>query len=607
MGNHALFPCARLIEDQNSLLSFARRAFTFFTQTAAIIRLSILSSRKIFPMKKFTATLVASFFCFYILNAQQSAGSAESGTFNQWHMLDAEKDGVPGISANRAYEEVLKSKKSTTVVVAIIDSGTETFHPDLRDNIWVNEDEIADNGIDDDKNGYVDDIHGWSFIGGENGDVAEDNLEFTRVYRDLVKKYAQVKETSTLSAEDKKGYERYLKMKAEHERRMKEAQDNLMQYTMFLQFMQNSDEIISKELGKEDYTIEEVVALNPKDETVTAAKGFMILVMEQDLESQIEEGIKHFQTLTKYQLNLDFDPRKLVGDHYENLGEKYYGNNHIDGPEGDHGTHVGGIVGAVRNGVGMNGVADNVRLMVIRCVPNGDERDKDVANAIRYAVDNGARIINMSFGKSFSPHKAAVDEAVKYAESKGVLLVHAAGNDNKNVDTEANFPEANYEGGGQCSTWIEVGASGPDVKTLKADFSNYGKLSVDVFSPGVDIYSTVPGAQYKDNSGTSMASPVTAGAAAVLMSYYPQLTAVQVKEILLKSATDYSDEKFLIYKERKGMGKLMAHVFISKKKAEQTNPSKRDFKSKKVKFGNYSVTGGVINLYNAVKMAEGMK
>ena len=250
-----------------------------------------------------------------------------------------------------------------------------------------------------------------------------------------------------------------------------------------------------------------------------------------------------------------------MGDHYDNMNEKNYGNNHVDGPEADHGTHVGGIVGAARNDFGMSGVADNVRLMIIRCVPNGDERDKDVANSIRYAVDNGAKIINMSFGKSFSPGKEAVDAAVKYAESKGVLMVHGAGNDGQNNDVGANFPKAKYNDGKTCSTWIEIGASGMNSTDLAADFSNYGKHTVDVFAPGVDIYSTVPSGGYADNSGTSMASPVTAGVAAAILSYYPSLSGSDLKQILMKG-TSWSDTVLGAYCVRIGLLKMILEMWL---------------------------------------------
>ena len=536
-------------------------------------------------------------------SAQSSSVAPTKSEFNQWHMLGA-ADGSAGVGAIRANNELLKGKKASPVVVAIIDSGTETFHEDLRPNIWVNTDEVADNGIDDDKNGYVDDVHGWSFIGGPGGDVSVDNMEFTRIFRDKKARFGSVTDVSQVAKADRADYEHYLKMKAEFERRTEEAKGGMMQMAMVEEFSAGAKEAVRQHLGKDDYSVEEVAAIQTDDEFLKAAQGFVIMTMTEDVEAQIAEGKKYYETQAMYQLNTEFDPRQMVGDNYNDINERFYGNNHIDGPEAEHGTHVAGIVGAAWNGKGMDGVCEMAQLMIIRCVPNGDERDKDVANAIRYAADNGARIINMSFGKSFSPGKAAVDEAAKYAESKGVLLIHAAGNDSKNIDVQPNFPKDTYNDGGVCSTWMEIGASGPTVQALCADFSNYGKKSVDVFAPGVDIYSTVPGGGYKDNSGTSMAAPVASGVAAVLMSYYPALTAADVKAIMMKSATDYRKVKIERVVERKAMGKFFARIFISKKKNESSEMPPRVYKNTTVKFGELSITGGVINLYEALKMAE---
>ena len=540
-------------------------------------------------------------------SAQNKPTAPSVKDINQWHMLDASADGSLGVSAIRAYNELLKNKTATPVVVAIIDSGTETFHEDLRENIWVNTDELPGNGKDDDKNGYVDDVHGWSFIGGPGGDVSADNLEFTRIYRSEKARFEKVTDASQVAKADRADYEHYIKMKAEYDRRMEEAQGGLMQIAMVEQFALGAKDAVRQHLGKDNYTVEEVAGIETEDEYLAAAKGFVIMTMTEDIDAQIEQGRKYYQTQTDYQLNLDFDPRGMVGDNYNDINERVYGNNHIDGPEAEHGTHVGGIVGAVWNNIGMDGICGSAKLMVIRCVPEGDERDKDVANAIRYAVDNGARVINMSFGKSFSPGKSAVDEAAKYAESKGVLLVHAAGNDTKDIDVQPNFPKDTYNDGGVCSTWLEIGASGRIVETLTADFSNYGKKSVDVFAPGVDIYSTIPGNNYKDNSGTSMAAPVASGVAATIMSYYPNLSATDVKAIMMKSAVNYGKVKMERTVERKAMGKFFARIFIGKKKNDSSEIPPRIYKTKSVRFSDMSITGGVINLYEAIKMAETWK
>ena len=291
----------------------------------------------------------------------------------------------------------------------------------------------------------------------------------------------------------------------------------------------------------------------------------------------IAEAKKAYESQILYGFNTDYDPRRIVGDDYANTAERRYGNGDVMGPDAMHGTHVSGIIGAVRNnGVGVDGVSPAVQIMSVRTVPDGDERDKDVANAIRYAADNGAKIINMSFGKAYSPHKAAVDAAVRYAMDKGVLIIHAAGNDAEDLSKNKNFPSPVYEGGGRAPNWIEVGASGwSSLDSLAASFSNYGRNEVDVFAPGVDILSTVPGNGYERESGTSMAAPVVTGVAALLMAYYPNLTASDVKRIILESATPMKEQMVA----QPGSGA-------------------------KVRFGDLSQTGGLVNVAAAVRMAQ---
>ena len=217
--------------------------------------------------------------------------------------------------------------------------------------------------------------------------------------------------------------------------------------------------------------------------------------------------------------------------------------------------------------------------MTIRAVPDGDEHDKDIALAIRYAVDNGAQIINMSFGKSFSPEKKWVDEAVAYVASKDVLLVHAAGNDGRNLDTSYNYPTSKFLDDKRATNWITVGASGdPAAGGVTAGFSNYGKEEVDVFAPGVKIYSTVPGGNtYQFLQGTSMASPVVAGLAALLLEYFPTLSARQIKDVIERSSVPFTDSV-----RTPGTGKLTT-------------------------LNNLSKTGGLVNAYEAVKLAATIK
>ncbi len=508
------------------------------------------------------------------------ASFAQETAPENWFNLDLTNDKVHGVSSEKAYNELLKDKKPKKVVlVAVIDSGVDPEHEDLKEVMWVNPGEIAGNGKDDDGNGYIDDIYGWNFIGGKDGkNVNEETLEMTRIYAELKAKKKR-----------NKAEEKYYKMLRDN---IESKTTQMKIYKASYDMIKESLNTLKEHIGKDNFGAEEVEAIG-SDAPVKVRKakemaaGYLAETDYKEFMESIDGALEYFDRQLLYNLNPEFDPRPIVGDDYKNQTERIYGNADVYGPDAEHGTHVAGIIGAIRgNSIGMDGVAHNVRIMSIRTVPNGDERDKDVANAIRYAVDNGADIINMSFGKAYSYNKKVVDAAVQYAEKKGVLLVHAAGNENKNIDIEDNFPTKFYQvdkkdptkrGTKVAKNWIEVGAlSWKPGADAPAVFSNYGKATVDLFAPGVDIYSTIPESKYKPNSGTSMAAPVVAGVAALVKSYYPELTAAQLKECLEKSVTPITYEV------------------------------KIPGTSKKVAFKELCITGGVVNAYAALKLAEEM-
>jgi subtilisin family serine protease len=412
----------------------------------------------------------------------------------------------------KAYK-YLKKKKSQTVIVGVIDSGVDIEHEDLKGQIWTNTEEIPDNGIDDDNNGYVDDVHGWNFLGNADGEhVDAARLEMTRILAKLQDKYEGIDPNSIQQDEE---YKLYLQVK----------EDVAASRAQWEQYMEMLDQL-------------------PPD-------------YQDYIKSQMD-----------FNLNVDFDDRALIGDDPDDFSDVNYGNNDVEGPDALHGTHVSGIIGALRgNGLGGDGVAENVKIMVLRAVPNGDEFDKDIALAVRYAVDNGAMVINMSFGKAYSPHQKEVYEAFKYADSKGVLLIHAAGNDAKDIDVEPNYPTSMYSFQTEpLDHFVTIGASTKNKGAeIVASFSNFGAKGVDVFAPGLAIYNTVPQSEYKDLQGTSMAAPMVAGAAAMLKSYFPKLSMKEIKEVMYSTSVKY--------------------------------PKVEGFASK-------SVTGGVINIYQAAKVCK---
>ena len=504
-----------------------------------------------------------------------------------WHHYDEQQTQFRGISSQQAYETILKNKSpQKEVVVAVLDGGVDTDHEDLKEVIWVNQDEVPGNNKDDDQNGYVDDVHGWNFIGGADGEnVNHDTFELTRIYRRLNQQFGDV-DTSSLNKEEQEQYAYYQDIQSDYENEVKQLEQQYNNIQSLEQSMQNADEILIEHFGSASYSYDQLQELQPSSQELSFAKNVMSYVMENDIDSTlIADQKKQIYEFAKYGYNPDFNPRDIVGDNYEDKTERYYGNNDVAGPDPSHGTHVAGIIAAVRdNGVGMNGVATNTRIMAVRTVPNGDERDKDVANAIRYAVDNGADIINMSFGKGYSPYKEVVDKAIRYADERGVLMVHGAGNEAQNNDQKANYPTDTYGSmlsDSSATLWLEVGATSWEPnENFIANFSNYGNQTVDIFAPGVDIYSTMPDNKDKFQEGTSMASPVVAGTAALIMAYYPQLSASQIRRLLLDHSAKYPNQKVIV--------------------PHEGSPNE----SETVLFPELSVSDGVVNVQKALQAAE---
>lgn len=513
-----------------------------------------------------------------------------------WHLLDKAQDGFYGISVNKAYEFVKQKKlKSKTVLVAVIDSGVDTTHEDLKAILWTNPKEIPGNGIDDDHNGYVDDIHGWNFIGGKDGtNVKDDSQEEARVYYAFKEKFeAPGLDTAALSADDKDNYRMWVKARHTVMGDGTESGVDLVILHKALTACVKSDSILQQAMGKPEYTGNDLDTFQTRTTETKSAKAVFLYLFKANkimdmtnkaFLSDFSEQVDQEERKASAKENPPKDYRHdIVKDNENDFNDRYYGNNDVMAGDPMHGTHVTGIIAAERgNGKGMDGVCDNVRVMMIRAVPNGDEHDKDIALAIRYAVDNGARVINMSFGKNLSPEKSWVDSAVKYAESKGVLLIHAAGNDNADVDTTDNFPNPDFRHSVYtASNWITVGASSdplaePGFQSYTASFSNYGKKEVDVFAPGTRIYSTLPGGKnYGNLQGTSMAAPVVTGVAALILEYYPNLTPQQVKYCIEKSAVPPP-------------GKVRV-------------PGSEDTM---VNLNDISKSGGIINAFEALKLAS---
>jgi subtilisin family serine protease len=501
-------------------------------------------------------------------------GTVSDEQFKHWAHADLETDTIPGISLDKAYQ-FLEGKTGETVIVAVIDSGIDIEHEDLKDVLWVNTKEIPGNNIDDDKNGYVDDVYGWNFLGG-NGVAAPEQLEITRIVAKLNSRF-EGKTAADISEQEKADFEKYQEYLESYTNASK-GHFNTMERLAQIEGVINS---VKEFVGKETLTLEDLKAVKTEDLALQGQVDGLIGMYSNGFdEASFNDYYDNLKRNKNY--DLDFDGRAIVGDNPEDINDVNYGNGFVIGSKDveSHGTHVAGIILASRdNDLGMLGVAHNAKLMSVRAVPDGDERDKDVALAIRYAVDNGAKVVNMSFGKSYSPHRHWVIDAIKYAEKHDVLLVHAAGNSSEDIDVKDNWPNDSYDKITEVAdNVLTVGAMSVNYnEKLPASFTNYGQKNVDVFAPGVQIYSTIPKNEYAKFSGTSMASPEVAGIATLVRSYYPQLSASQVKHIIMNSGTELDLEVLL--------------------------PGKKD---EKVNFSTLSISGKVANAYNALVLADKM-
>jgi subtilisin family serine protease len=512
----------------------------------------------------------------------QSDAKSDLNSFNKkninWYNKDLKKDKIAGASVDKLYSELLSDKTpKKSIIVAVIDGGVDIKHKDLEGRIWKNTKEIPDNGIDDDKNGYIDDIYGWNFIGNSEGkNINRAPLEKTRMLRQMEAKFKD-KNASDFSGDNLKEFKLYEKVSKSY---YHEFTDDNLQYLNLKDFIDNIDaakDILTDYFKKDDYSPSDVNNINTTDESLLSAKNFMVYIYKNKIDIEdIKSYFDYLDETVNYNLNKDFFPRKdIIGDDLNNFTYTNYGNKNVTGPRAEHGSFGAGIIAAVRNnGLGVDGVADSVKIMAIRVVPDGDEYDKDVALAIRYAVDNGAKVINMSFGKDFSPHADKVWDALKYASDNNVLLVHAAGNESENNDTIVHYPTKELKGKGTVENFLAIGANEIKAnKNLPATFSNYGKTTVDLFAPGYEVISIAPKDKYSVASGTSFSAPVTTGVAALLWSYFPEKSAAQIKEAMMKSVSDLGNKK----------------VYI---------PGGRGSKTK-VLFSDLSVTGGVVNAYLA--------
>ena len=557
----------------------------FLSAFAALFLASCASTQKVLSLPNFDAPIK--------ITPKQSVLSEEEEKF--WSHADLTKDSIAGMSLEKAYQ-FLEGKKPTSVIVAIADSGVDIEHEDLKDVLWMNTKEIKGNNIDDDKNGYVDDIYGWNFLGNASGKMINaDQLEITRLVKKRREKFVD-KKSEEIAENDTYEFESYQRLNQEYMLTISQKEFEIQEMQQTISNLERVKQVftdVKKLVGKEKLRLSDLDSLKPTSLMMISQIEAIKKILENG--SNEDDLLEYYQKVADYTkelkkaikgYDLDLNVRETLGDDLYDINDKFYGNNNVIGDKDleKHGTHVAGIVAASRiNNKGAKGVANTVKTMTVRIVPDGDEHDKDVALGIRYAVDNGAKIINTSFGKRFSPNKEWVFDAIEYAAKKDVLIVNAAGNDGKDIDIRETYPNDSKDLKTEfADNVITIGASSLYYnEELVASFSNYGKINVDIFAPGVDIYSTVPKNEYEPLSGTSMAAPSTSGVAALIRAYYPALTAKQVKYILMNSGVKID---FKVIKPGSQTGE---------------NPE-----GELVPFADLSVSGRIVNAYNALQLAD---
>ncbi|MDC1161922.1 S8 family serine peptidase [Tenacibaculum sp.] len=495
-----------------------------------------------------------------------------------WQLKDIFLDKTPGISMQRAYDSIMKFKKGETVIVAVLDSEIDIKNKSLEKFIWRNSKEIPGNNIDDDDNGYIDDVNGWNFLGNKNGT----NTNFTSYsYTRVVKKYDSIfkgKNIEEIEKKDSLSFLSYTKAKKTYEDQLAYANEDINYINMVSKGKTEAEEKIAEYLKQEEYSIESLDSLKVKYPLDT---GLHKMINRKS--NFIRYGYSHnyikvyklkaLERLDKL-LNIEFNERRVVGDNPEDISDKDYGNNLVNGNVNlfTHGTEVSSAI------IGLK--SNNIKIMPVVISPFGDENDKDIALAIRYAVDNGARVINMSFGKSFSIHREWVSQAFKYAEKNNVILITAAGNSSENLNlVGTKYPNDMLEDGTELSdNFLSVGAVSNSLNEgLLSYFSDYGDNYVDVFAPGDDIFTGLPNNKYNFNGGTSLSSAITSGVAALIYSYYPTLNASQVKHVIMDSGLEYN--------------------------LKVKTPTEND-KNNMTLFNQLSKSGKVVNVYNALIMAD---
>lgn len=526
-----------------------------------------------------------------------------------WYNCSFGEDGVYGAEVNKAYEFLKGKKVKKRPVVALIGTGLDVEHEDLKQAIWVNPGEQAD-GKDRDKNGFIDDINGWNFLGGKNGQVMERLIqEGDREFLRLKDKYADYitsngeffkiidgKRVKVSAPENLSEYS-YYKNVVMPESQLARIYGGWNMAYVIAEYGQKFKEDLRAKFPGQRITLQEFqTCYDPNapqdtlsDVTFTLIATAFQLYKTDDLDfvykTFVETGVARGKESYEEALKAyGYDGRKdIVGDDYLNINDNKYGNNVLLTSDAGLGTMQGGIIGGKRgNGLGNDGIMDEAEIMALRVTASGGEPYiKDMVLAIRYAADHGVDIIVLPQQNTLYPdgQKEWMIEALRYAESKGILVIVPAWELSQDLAKQTFYPNRRMTGDKELTNLMVISSS--DKEGNPSLNANYGAKELDLFAPGINIYSAYTGDTYQIGSGVGLASASVAGVAALIKAYYPHLTGSQIRDILLESVT--SRKGVEVEKGIEVDGKQTQDLFL---------------------FDDLCLSGGILNAYQAIMAAD---
>jgi subtilisin family serine protease len=550
----------------------------------------------------------------YILIASLLIGVAGYAQNENWHHL-APEDGVFGAAIERAHAAARESglrPARRPITIALIGGGIDISHKAISDIIWVNRRERRINGRDNDRNGWIDDRHGWNFLGNDtmtiNSLSTMGDREFLRL-KDKYNHFLFVEDGIAYMFDDELGalveteppadmeeFEYFLRVVTESE--LAETNRGVMLAKAVVWYIREIGHSMRMAYPERVLTRTDFGEFVRAQQSTTAMQDALFAFIDLMFMSANTED---WNTMAAF-ADTEFIPiqelrheramarrfpreRELIGDDPNDLNDKGYGNNNLLANNALRNTMIAGIIGAGGGQSEIRGITNNVQIMTLRIEADfGEPYMKDMALAIRYAVEQGADIIQLgATNRLFPRHQSHwVEEALRYAEQRNVLVVIPVRDLSSNLDDFPFYPNRNLSTG-TLSNIITVAAS--DSLGNPFLWANFSETELDIFAPGVEIKSAMPGNRYAIDSGSAYAAAMVTGVAAFIKNYFPQITPAQMRQLLIDTVTDRSDaEVEKQYRATAGSmrGRIATDLFL---------------------FSDLCVSGGILNAERAIKEA----